>query len=398
MTPYTFENETESAAGINKLLVIYPGRFQPFHKGHKAVFDHLVSKYGTDNVFIATSDKVALPKSPFNFDEKIKMMKLTGLPVNRVVKVKNPYQAQEITQTVDPDSTAVIFAVSKKDMAEDPRFSFKPKKDGSPSYFQPMPSDSNTMAPLSKHGYITTVPTFNFKVLGEPMKSATEIRAMFPKLDPKQQALLIKDLFGAYSEDVHELLANKIVEHTEIEESCSSLPEDIINRIDAIVDSAKSLPVSLQDKLATVLSSLAHNLDDMPDDKILSTVSELEGIVNSPQNSTKYPVLIDTVKINNLLEHIISFDNEDIMKSEVSVDGYGTMTVDTLIMAIRRFISELNDQAETNEPQEYRNINAKLKKGVLQSMLSALITAFDDINARRRQGGKNSKSIPKDIF
>ena len=35
-------------------LVVYPGRFQPFHKGHKAVYDGLVKKYGRDRVFIAT--------------------------------------------------------------------------------------------------------------------------------------------------------------------------------------------------------------------------------------------------------------------------------------------------------------------------------------------------------
>ena len=46
------------------VLVIYPGRFQPFHKGHHAVYEYLTGKFGRNNVFIATSNKVEQPKSP----------------------------------------------------------------------------------------------------------------------------------------------------------------------------------------------------------------------------------------------------------------------------------------------------------------------------------------------
>ena len=31
----------EDSGSEPEFLVVYPGRFQPFHKGHKAVFDHL---------------------------------------------------------------------------------------------------------------------------------------------------------------------------------------------------------------------------------------------------------------------------------------------------------------------------------------------------------------------
>ena len=42
-------------------VVIYPGRFHPFHKGHKSVYDTLVKRFGKNRVFIATSDKVDPP-------------------------------------------------------------------------------------------------------------------------------------------------------------------------------------------------------------------------------------------------------------------------------------------------------------------------------------------------
>ena len=190
-------------------LVIYPGRFHPFHKGHKSVYDTLVQRFGKDRVYIATSNKVDPPKSPFTFDEKRAMMALTGVDPSRVVQVKNPYQATEITDKYDPQNTTVLFAVSDKDMAEDPRFSFKPKKDGSPSYYQPA---QKGMKGFDEHGYIITIPTLNFKVLGEPMRSASEFRANFARADSNVQKDMITDLFGRYDPKIHQTMASKIVE------------------------------------------------------------------------------------------------------------------------------------------------------------------------------------------
>ena len=190
-------------------LVIYPGRFHPFHKGHKSVYDALVQRFGKDRVYIATSNKVDPPKSPFTFDEKRAMMALTGVDPSRVVQVKNPYQATEITDNYDPQNTIALFAVSDKDMAEDPRFSFKPKKDGSPSYYQPAGKD---MQGFDQHGYIITVPTLNFKVLGKPMRSASEFRADFARADADTQQKMITDLFGTYDKRIHDVMTNKIVE------------------------------------------------------------------------------------------------------------------------------------------------------------------------------------------
>ena len=125
-------------AVAKKILVIYPGRFQPFTKGHAAVYQHLCDKYGAGNVYVVTSDKVDPPRSPFNFAEKKAMITLTGVDPSHVMQDAQPYQAKGLVDKFDPSSTVLLFAVSEKDMAEDPRFQFKPKKDGSPSYFQPL--------------------------------------------------------------------------------------------------------------------------------------------------------------------------------------------------------------------------------------------------------------------
>lgn len=195
-----------------QLVVIYPGRFQPFHKGHKAVYEYLCKKYGAANVWICTSDKVEPPKSPFNFQEKSAMMQLTGVDISHVVQSTQPYQAREVLANYDPASTIVLFAVSEKDMAEDPRFKFSPKKDGSPSYFQPAPQSLKQAATFNQHGYIMTVPTFNFSVLGKPATSATQIRAQYANADEATKKAIVKDLFGAYSDEVYNIMTQELHE------------------------------------------------------------------------------------------------------------------------------------------------------------------------------------------
>ncbi len=194
----------------SSVLVVYPGRFQPFHKGHRAVYDHLTKKFGRDHVFIATSNKVEPPKSPFNFAEKSQFIALTGVPLDRVVQSTQPYKAEEITSSYNPSTTKLIFAVSKKDMAEDPRFKSWTKRDGTPAYFQPMPRNPASMKTFDQHGYIMTVPTFPFTVLGKPMDSATQVRNMFATANPETQKAIVQDLFGNYSDEVLHILQSKL--------------------------------------------------------------------------------------------------------------------------------------------------------------------------------------------
>jgi len=61
-----------------------------------------------------------LPKSPFSFDEKVKMMTLTGVPVNKILNVKNNYNLQSVSSQIpiNVKRDSIIFAVSEKDMAE----------------------------------------------------------------------------------------------------------------------------------------------------------------------------------------------------------------------------------------------------------------------------------------
>lgn len=217
-----------------KIFVIYPGRFHPWHKGHKGVYNYLTTKYGGNDVYITTTDKVELPKSPFTFEEKVKMMTLTGVPLNKIIKVAQNYNLQNLVGKIpiDINRDSIIFAVSEKDMAEDPRFSKFTKKDGSPSYLQPLPKKLDKLAPAITHGYIDTVPTTDFTVLGMPARSASQLRAQYTTLSPQQRKEFIKDLFGKYSEDVYNVMNAKLGSSTpQISENQKSILKKLIYEV-----------------------------------------------------------------------------------------------------------------------------------------------------------------------
>lgn len=138
---YITENATQ-------VVVLYPGRFQPFHLGHKEVFSSLQAKFGRDNVFLATSNKVELPKSPFNFADKVIFMTAAGVSADRILEVSNPYKLPE---QFKPESTIFIVAVGSPD--KDRLRPDSVKKDGSPTYFKSFRSfDDVTTA--DKHGFV----------------------------------------------------------------------------------------------------------------------------------------------------------------------------------------------------------------------------------------------------
>ena len=85
------------------------------HEGRYETYQHLVKKFGKNSVYVGTSDKVQLPKSPFNFKEKVKIMtSMFGIPKNKIFKVKNPYKPVEILKKFD-EKTTFVTVVGEKD-------------------------------------------------------------------------------------------------------------------------------------------------------------------------------------------------------------------------------------------------------------------------------------------
>jgi hypothetical protein len=191
------------------VIVIYPGRFHPFHRGHMASYEYLTNKYGDNSVYIVTSDVQAPVTSPFSYTDKVTMMTRLGVPAGHVVRVKNPYQAREITDSLsaeEKENTALIFAVSEKDMLEgSARFRFGTKKNGEPSYLQPLPAEQKQLKPMSQHAYVTVTPTVNFRVQGVDANSASQIRQAYIKGSDADRDTIIADLYGEIYPDLRDI-------------------------------------------------------------------------------------------------------------------------------------------------------------------------------------------------
>ena len=183
-------------AAVTDKIVVYGGRFQPFHKGHKKVYDALVAKFGSKNVYIATSDVQDGDKSPLSFNDKKEIAtKLFGIPSSKFVKVKKPYQPVEILRGYDDTTTALIVAVGEKDDA---------RLGG--SYFKPYTNDKNLK------GY--AVNAYVYSELPSNSFGATDVRNMFRnnRMGGERKQKEFEKFFGKFDKVIYTKLIKSLNE------------------------------------------------------------------------------------------------------------------------------------------------------------------------------------------
>lgn len=183
-------------AEASDIAVFYGGRFQPMHSGHYQVYMDLVRKFGSDNVFIATTvSKTATPdKDPLSFDEKKMVMnKMFGVPADKVLNTQ-PYKPDVSLTGKDPAKTAILLVFSEKDAGR--------LKTG--GYLR-MYKDGEQLVTGDDAGYIYTVP------VKDDGRSATTFRDVmrgeFP--DEKKQQVF-KDFFGSYNPEIYKFMMDKL--------------------------------------------------------------------------------------------------------------------------------------------------------------------------------------------
>jgi len=167
-----------------------PGGFHPFHAGHAALYNSAQRAFPDAEVFVAATNDTST--RPFPFAVKEKLAKLAGVDAGHFVQVKSPFQAKEITSRFDPEKDHLIFVRSEKD-ADKPPLAGGIKKDGNPSYLQPL-LGATQLEPFSKRAYMAYLPTVEF---GPGMTSATEIRTAWPTLNDKRKTALVMSLYPA---------------------------------------------------------------------------------------------------------------------------------------------------------------------------------------------------------
>lgn len=172
-------------------VVIYGGRFQPFHKGHYAIYNRLINEFGKTNVWITMSGKIAKDEgSPFSFDErKMIISNLFDINESNIIKTKSSpiFSIDEVLKHYHKKVT-VILITGKKD--ED-RFKHIAKYDPNKS-----PIESVYYYPISNHVKLT----------------ATEIRNVFSHIkDDAEIKPLMKKYFGKYDYSIGQLIKERCV-------------------------------------------------------------------------------------------------------------------------------------------------------------------------------------------
>ena len=205
---------------LQDTIIIFPGRFQPFHKGHNDVYRYLKEIF--PNVFITTTNTNPKKESekvryPFNFEEKVDIMtKLVGVDVIDIVPepTRYPYSDAETLsyikrmknsedpsiqrkfEDIDLNVAIIVFVISSKDKD---RFDFPKeglslkKRNQTPAKIQRLRfleniNNNNNYIPRfnniditqihKSYNYVMTMPTFSFKILGSILKGATQFREM----------------------------------------------------------------------------------------------------------------------------------------------------------------------------------------------------------------------------
>ena len=172
-----------------RTVAVYPGRFHVFHRGHQAVYDHLVKQFGPENVYIVTSAKQNDVDSPFTYDDKVAMMTKMGVPASRIVRVTTTYNKDQTAKDLglDPATDQLVYALGEKDAQ---RFRYGPDTP------LQLLSQTKKMKPVSKHAYVEVVPTATFNVLGKPVQNASTIRKMYIDGNDNDRDQIITDLYG----------------------------------------------------------------------------------------------------------------------------------------------------------------------------------------------------------
>ena len=181
---------------MSKKVVIYSGRFQPFGKHHYKSYKHLVEKFGQENVYIVTGNKVD-EKSPFDFSERKMIIEKYGIGSDKIVMVKSPYQSSEIVDNLSED-TSVIFAVGDKDNS---RLN---------SNYYDIYSDGVKLKKRSDAHYVYHIPHISIDVGGSEL-SGTHIREMFRVSNQDKREEIMNNIMGFFDPMLYDFIAKKIV-------------------------------------------------------------------------------------------------------------------------------------------------------------------------------------------
>ena len=213
------------ADSVDNKVVVYAGRFQPFHKGHYATYSHLVKKFGKNNVYIGTSNKTDNNKSPFNFKEKVMIItKMFGIPSSRIIEVKNPYVPTEVLKKFDKDTTAFITVVGKKDAG---RLGSRGK------FFTPY-KDNLDFEGYEDKGYVYIAPNQSNPISGTEVRNGLKSGS-----DEDKKDFFSKRAYPKFDKKIFDFITNTLNEDFTI--SKEVVEEWLIENVDLIKEASATM-------------------------------------------------------------------------------------------------------------------------------------------------------------
>ena len=265
-----------------RTIAIYAGRFQPFHRGHYSVYQKLAKKFGKDNVYIATSDKIDPEKSPFDFKEKQTIMhRMFGIPDKQIVQTKKPYSPEEILSKYDPQTTSFVSVVSEKDA----------ERLSNGAYFSKLDKvgKANKLKGYKDQGYYMVAPEYKLNVNGHNI-SGTTIRTALrdPSRSDEDRRKLFKMLYGKVDDSIYGLVTKKLTAPRPAEEPThqrTEVPPDArvknpATKRDILVKTALKYPPTHPSHIAAVNYVQSLQKESVLHIRPVSHLQELLGATN----------------------------------------------------------------------------------------------------------------------
>ena len=98
-------------------------------------------------------------------------------------------------------------------------------------------------------------------------------------------------------------------------------------------------------------------------------------------------------KANEAFESLYAQNKENALDSEVLVPGYGRMSYKGLQGHIADKFTELGKMLKDGDAGTVKKVQYLIKNDPMLSMLNSLETAFDELSAKRKRGGRGSRGI-----
>lgn len=340
-----------------RLVVCYPGRFQPFHLGHRDVFVSLQAKFGRDHVYITTSNKTEEGRSPFNFNDKVAFMTASGVPVDRIIEERSPYK---LPPQFNYEDTVFLLVCGEQDA-----YRLRPgtyKEDGKPSYYQKFESVEKCQT-ADKHAYVVIAKERKKLItIGGKQYDAshgTECRALWNKIrkNAKQRGEFLLQVFGRNDPEL-----GRIMDHIDLDESygdVSGLPVDSISPIHGGTVKENTEPSDtdlfgdqttvIKDKVNSVINMFTKNVQSSLTDMLVSiganSVDDIKNLSDAHESDIQFIIeRVGLLKFLGGLKKAFDGSKEDGADFLRTAWGHLDPVVNFRGMLVEIPISEISDE------------------------------------------------------